>query len=340
MIITIIILTAIYLRKQTVSPESGSEVGENLRRRVTMTFPTPTEIETKETEFYRPFSTPNFIIPHELEFPFDNLNALNAIGKTTFGRLYTANARDLLEGEASTSVLLRMLHEDVDSEVTRGFLKQVEKMASLVHDNIVQLLGVCSREIQPCMIFECPDGGNLHEILKSTDPDANISTPEKLPDTDLLSFGVQVADAMTYLEKRCFVHRDLATRNCHVTQQKQIKLLPFGVIRPEDEENYYKVGHQTMLPVRWLPHNTITHGSFTTQTDIWSFGVFLWELYSYGRQPYEGQTDEEVVGCLQAGELLQQPDECPNEVYDLMLQCWRERTTFMALHAAIRLMQV
>lgn len=348
MILIIVLLTAIYLRKQTVSPESGSEVAEKLGRRVTMTFPMATAHDTneeiQETAFYRPLSIGSAIIPHELEFPYDQVKILETIGQTTFGSLSQAEATDLLEGQTYTSVLVRMLREDVDGEVTRGFLKQIEKMASLVHDNVVQLLGVCSREVQPCMIFEYPDGGNLNDILQSADPERQNPPTENLSQTDLLGLALQVANAMAYLERRRFVHRDVATRNCLLTKNHQIKLLPFGVIRPQDSKSYYKVGHQTMLPVRWLPHNTIIQGRFNTQTDVWSFGVFLWELFSYGKQPFEGLTNEEVVKSLREGAQLECPKACPQDVYDLMLQCWLERPTsrpmFLTLHAAIRLMQL
>ena len=291
----------------------------------------------EETQFYQPITSPIVIIPHELEFPFDHLGNLESIGQTTFGVLYRSNARDMVEGQACTDVLVRMLRDDVDREVTRGFLKQVEKIASLVHDNIVQLLGVCSREIQPCMIFECPDGGNLNDILRS-------NSNSNLKDSDLITFALQVADAMAFLEFRGFVHRDLSTRNCLLTKTMQIKLLPFGVIRPDDVDDYYKVGHQTMLPVRWLPHDTILHGQFNAQTDVWSFGVFLWELFSRGKQPFEGRTNDEVVKSLREGVRLQCPKSCPRDIYELMVQCWMEnptsRPTFCSLHAAIRLIQL
>lgn len=338
-IIIIILLTVIYLRKQTVSPELGSEAVETLSRRVTMRFSnaTPLGVTEEETEFYRSKLCPIEIIPHELEFPFDSLLNLESIGQTTFGVVYKCSATKLIAGQDSTDVLVRMLRDDVDTETMRGFFRQVEKMASFIHDNIIQLLGVCSREIQPCMIFEFPDGGNLNDTLQ-------LSSNSQLQTNDLLKFAIQVADAMAFLEHRRFVHRDLSTRNCMLTKHKQIKLLPFGVIRPEDHKNYYKVGHQTMLPIRWLPHNTILHGQFNTQTDVWSFGVFLWELFSRGKQPFEGQTNEDVVKCLREGFRLPCPGSCPTEMYELMVQCWMEeassRPTFSSLHASIKLIQL
>ncbi|VDO82499.1 unnamed protein product [Onchocerca flexuosa] len=120
---------------------------------------------------------------------------------------------------------------------------------------------------------------------------------------------------MKYLSSMNFVHRDLAARNCLVADQRVIKIADFGLVRSCYEKDYYKVMHRTWLPVRWMSQEAIQYGRFSEATDVWSFGVTLWEIYSYGRQPYESYSHQDVIELISVRSLLECPQNCPTNIY-------------------------
>ena len=333
MIIVIVLLTAIYLRKQPVNPE-------NLGRRATVQFVnTPREQDkvNDAVQSYRTLKKLDPLIPHELEFPRQYLEITGEIGYSTFGKVYEGTAEQLLEGEEKTPVIVEVL-EDIkenDDEMTRSFSRRLEKMASIDHPHVSQLLGVISSLKEPSLIFELPvDGENFKEFLVAEKEKDNLTNLNRI------SYAKQIADAMAYFEAKRHVHRDLATRNCHVINRERIQVFPFGIVTPKHESEYHKVGHKTMLPIRWLPHDVIAHGKFTAQTDVHAFGVVLWEIFSRGALPYDDYANEEVLYMLKKRDLLPKPDPMPDDVYDLMTQCWKEKgkPTFSILHQSLKVM--
>uniref|UniRef100_A0A8C4TC02 receptor protein-tyrosine kinase n=1 Tax=Erpetoichthys calabaricus TaxID=27687 RepID=A0A8C4TC02_ERPCA len=129
---------------------------------------------------------------------------------------------------------------------------------------------------------------------------------------------------MVYLASQHFVHRDLATRNCLVGNNLLVKIGDFGMSRDIYSTDYYRVGGHTMLPIRWMPPESIMYRKFTTESDVWSFGVILWEIFTYGKQPFFQLTmfDPKYNQHDSAGSRLL-PRSCPKEVYDIMLGCWQ-----------------
>jgi serine/threonine protein kinase len=136
--------------------------------------------------------------------------------------------------------------------------------------------------------------------------------------------SVQVAAGMEYLATQHFVHRDLATRNCLVGDGFVVKIGDFGMSRDVYSTDYYRVGRQTMLPIRWMPPESILYRKFTIESDIWSFGVVLWEIYTFGRQPWYELANHEVIQEVTNGRLLSKPDVCPEEMFQIMLSCWQQ----------------
>ena len=194
------------------------------------------------------------------------------------------------------------------------------------------------------MILEYMEHGDLFQFLRrhiveGSSPRIGIPSGCKTP-SRIISYGAltyvasQIASGMKYLETLNFVHRDLATRNCLVGRNLTIKISDFGMSRPLYSNDYYRIeGGRALLPIRWMAWESILHGRFTVKSDVWAFGVTLWEILTLARrQPYEELSDETVlenvshcynndgVGMI----LLPQPNICTREMYDMMSACWRE----------------
>ena len=152
--------------------------------------------------------------------------------------------------------------------------------------------------------------------------------------------AVDIAAGMSYLSKNHYVHRDLATRNCLVDTELRVKIADFGLSQDVYSDDYFRLKDSEMLPIRWMPPEAILYSKFSIQGDVWSFGVVLWEIFSFGIQPYYGKSNEEVIQYVRDGNVLEPPPNCPQEIYDLMADCWamdpNERPTSDELHDGLR----
>ncbi|XP_030897028.1 epithelial discoidin domain-containing receptor 1 isoform X8 [Mirounga angustirostris] len=251
-------------------------------------------------------------------------------------------------------VAVKILRPDATKNARNDFLKEVKIMSRLKDPNIIRLLGVCVQDDPLCMITDYMENGDLNQFLSAhqledkvaegAPGDREAAQGPTISYPMLLHVAAQIASGMRYLATLNFVHRDLATRNCLVGENFTIKIADFGMSRNLYAGDYYRVQGRAVLPIRWMAWECILMGKFTTASDVWAFGVTLWEVLMLCRaQPFGQLTDEQVIE--NAGEFfrdqgrqvyLSRPPACPLGLYELMLRCWsrepEQRPPFSQLH--------
>ncbi|XP_040860487.1 muscle, skeletal receptor tyrosine-protein kinase isoform X2 [Ochotona curzoniae] len=292
-----------------------------------------------------------------LEYPRNNIEYVRDIGEGAFGRVFQARAPGLLPYEPFTMVAVKMLKEEASADMQADFQREAALMAEFDNPNIVKLLGVCAVGKPMCLLFEYMAYGDLNEFLRSMSPHtvcslshsdlvtgAQVSSPGPPPLScaEQLCIARQVAAGMAYLSERKFVHRDLATRNCLVGENMVVKIADFGLSRNIYSADYYKANENDAIPIRWMPPESIFYNRYTTESDVWAYGVVLWEIFSYGLQPYYGMAHEEVIYYVRDGNILSCPENCPLELYNLMRLCWSrlpsDRPSFASIHRILERM--
>uniref|UniRef100_A0A665U7P2 receptor protein-tyrosine kinase n=1 Tax=Echeneis naucrates TaxID=173247 RepID=A0A665U7P2_ECHNA len=287
-----------------------------------------------------------------LEYPRNNIQYVRDIGEGAFGRVFQARAPALLPAESFTMVAVKMLKEEASADMQNDFQREAALMAEFDHPNIVRLLGVCAVGKPMCLMFEYMAHGDLNEFLRRRLPTQSVHTLSRaslsgrsfsseaeagpLSCAEQLSISKQIAGGMAYLSERKFVHRDLATRNCLVGEEMVVKIADFGLSRNIYSADYYKANENDAIPIRWMPPESIFYNRYTTESDVWAYGVVLWEIFSHGMQPYYGMGHEEVIYYVRDGHILSCPENCPLELYNLMRLCWSthpsDRPSFSSIH--------
>ncbi|XP_040483357.1 tyrosine-protein kinase receptor Tie-1 isoform X3 [Ursus maritimus] len=268
--------------------------------------------------------------PEPLSYPvleWEDITFEDLIGEGNFGQVIRAMIKkDGLKMNAA----IKMLKEYASENDHRDFAGELEVLCKLGHHpNIINLLGACENRGYLYIAIEYAPYGNLLDFLRKsrvleTDPAfaREHGTASTLSSRQLLRFASDAANGMQYLSEKQFIHRDLAARNVLVGENLASKIADFGLSR--GEEVYVK---KTMgrLPVRWMAIESLNYSVYTTKSDVWSFGVLLWEIVSLGGTPYCGMTCAELYEKLPQGYRMEQPRNCDDEVYELMRQCWRDR---------------
>lgn len=285
----------------------------------------------------------------KLEYPRNNIIYVKDLGQGAFGRVFQAKAPGLVAGEDFTLVAVKMLKDDASSDMQVDFEREACILSEHDHPNIVKLLGVCAVGRPMCLLFEFMARGDLNEFLRSCSPyvpqqRTNFQqNSEQLTHQDLLNIAQQIAAGMVYLSERKFVHRDLATRNCLIDDNMVVKIADFGLSHKIYLQDYYKGDEHDAIPIRWMPLESILYNKYTIESDVWAFGVCLWEIFSFALQPYYGMTHEEVVKYIKDGNMLSCAENTPLVVYNLMRRCWNrkpgDRPSFTTIYQAIEQIQ-
>ncbi|XP_014665565.1 PREDICTED: NT-3 growth factor receptor-like [Priapulus caudatus] len=260
----------------------------------------------------------------------EKIQFVRELGEGAFGRVFLGECFHLA-GESPTLVAVKTLKCQSAENALHEFMAEADIMNRLQHESIVTFHGICIDGDPLMMVFEYMKNGDLNNYLRSRGPDAKLLSKSQCPSfnelssVELIHVAIQIASGMQYLSSQHFVHRDLATRNCLVGDQLSVKIADFGMSRDIYSNDYYRIGGQTMLPVRWMPPESILYRKFTTESDVWSFGVVLWEIFTFGKQPWYELANHEVIDHIQCGHILSRPTMCPEHIYQLMLRCWSKK---------------
>ncbi|XP_077977455.1 proto-oncogene tyrosine-protein kinase ROS-like [Glandiceps talaboti] len=297
----------------------------------------PNAVIRQSNAFYAVGNLPELDVELPL-FPRERLKLVTFLGSGAFGEVFEGLALDITgDNSGETKVAVKTLRKGATDQEKEEFLKEAQLMSNFKHPHILRLLGVCLDNDPQFIILELMEAGDLLSYLRSCRPTA--ASPAALGCMDLIEISIDVCRGCRYLEEMHFVHRDLAARNCLVSSRdprfRNVKIGDFGLARDIYKNDYYRKEGEGLLPVRWMSPESLVDGVFTIQSDLWSFGVLLWEIMTLGQQPYPARTNLEVLHFVTTGGRLSRPDNCPDDVHQLMLKCWHEdpegRPTFKFL---------
>eukprot|EP00048_Salpingoeca_helianthica_P004078 m.73515 g.73515 ORF g.73515 m.73515 type:complete len:695 (+) comp13038_c1_seq1:54-2138(+) len=262
------------------------------------------------------------------------LRAIKIVGAGQFGKVFLAIQTS---AQGTTQRAVKMLRSGASAQDREEFLREAETMLALGSaDHVVGLVGVAVRQRPWLAVIELCQYGDLADVLHALD-----RKKIQLTLHEMLRVSQQIASGMEYIHTRRFVHMDLAARNCLLHTGGLVKVADFGLTRPYDagQTHYRQIGVMK-LSIRWLAVDSFDHKLFSEKSDVWAFGVTMWEIFTNGTQPYTGQQLPEVLRAVRAGTRLERPPACPAEVFETMDACWHRdrarRPTFAALRAAIK----
>lgn len=326
------------LRRQvTVSADSSSSMNSS----------TPLVRITTRRSSAHDEPIPEYDLPEDprWEFSRDRLTLGKPLGEGCFGQVVMAEALgiDKDKPKEAVTVAVKMLKDDATEKDLSDLVSEMEMMKMIgKHKNIINLLGACTQDGPLYVIVEYASKGNLREYLRARRPpgmeysyDIARVSDEQLTFKDLVSCTYQVARGMEYLASQKCIHRDLAARNVLVTESNIMKIADFGLARDVHNIDYYKKTTNGRLPVKWMAPEALFDRVYTHQSDVWSFGVLMWEIFTLGGSPYPGIPVEELFKLLKEGHRMDKPGNCTNELYMMMKDCWHaissQRPTFKQL---------
>ncbi|CAH2253116.1 tyrosine- kinase Mer [Pelobates cultripes] len=264
------------------------------------------------------------------------------LGEGEFGSVMEGELTYLNETTQKVAVKTMKLDNFSHREIEE-FLSEAACMKDFDHPNVINLLGVClevgpRRIPKPMVILPFMKYGDLHSFLLSS---RIGSGPQHVALQNLLKFMIDIATGMEYLSSRNFLHRDLAARNCMLRDDMTVCVADFGLSKKIYSGDYYRQGRIAKMPVKWIAVESLADRIYTIKSDVWAFGVTMWEIATRGMNPYPGVQNHEIYDYLLLGHRLKQPPDCLDELYELMYLCWRadpvDRPTFTVLKHQLEL---
>ncbi|XP_027621918.1 tyrosine-protein kinase SYK isoform X2 [Tupaia chinensis] len=284
-----------------------------------------------DTEVYEsPYADPEEIRPKEVYLDRKLLTLEDKeLGSGNFGTVKKGYYQ--MKKVVKTVAVKILKNEANDPAMKDELLAEANVMQQLDNPYIVRMIGICEAESW-MLVMEMAELGPLNKYLQQN---------RHVKDKNIIELVHQVSMGMKYLEECNFVHRDLAARNVLLVTQHYAKISDFGLSKAlRADENYYKAQTHGKWPVKWYAPECINYYKFSSKSDVWSFGVLMWEAFSYGQKPYRGMKGSEVTAMLEKGERMGCPPGCPREMYDLMNLCWtyevENRPGFVAVELRLR----
>uniref|UniRef100_A0A671YJM1 receptor protein-tyrosine kinase n=1 Tax=Sparus aurata TaxID=8175 RepID=A0A671YJM1_SPAAU len=246
------------------------------------------------------------------------------LGEGEFGSVVEGHLRQP-DGTSEKVAVKTMKLESFSQREIEEFLNEAACMKDFNHPNVIKLLGVCleggtGHFPKPMVILPFMKYGDLHSFLLRS---RLGESPLFLPTQTLLKFMVDIALGMEYLSGRNFLHRDLAARNCMLRDDMTVCVADFGLSKKIYSGDYYRQGRIAKMPVKWIAVESLADRVFTVKSDVWAFGVTMWEIATRGMTPYPGVQNHEIYDYLLEGQRLKQPTDCLDELYEIMYSCWR-----------------
>ncbi|XP_011690987.1 PREDICTED: focal adhesion kinase 1 [Wasmannia auropunctata] len=278
------------------------------------------EIVDEEGDYSTPATRDYEIVRNQVELG-------EIIGEGQFGNVHKGSYKGR-DGQ-TIAVAVKTCKVDADLATAEKFLEEAYIMQQFEHPHIIRLIGVCS-EAPIWLVMELARLGEMRAYLQSNKHRLDLAT--------LLLYTFQLSTALSYLESKKFVHRDIAARNVLVSSHNCVKLADFGLSRWVEDQSYYTAS-KCKLPIKWMAPESINFRRFTTSSDVWMFGVCMWEILMLGVKPFQGVKNNEVIRKLENGERLALPNHCPPRLYSLMSQCWSyepsKRPTFKEIRETL-----
>ena len=281
---------------------------------------------------------------------FDNIKEIRELGTGLFGKVILANTVGLSDQylgvgysndtAISKRVAVKLLKSSASAEVKKAFDKEIKFMSRLKDDNVIRLLGICTTGT-PFIMMEYMENGDLNSYLHQKKFSTDSEKPPAANEITLIALvhiSHQVASGMKYLSSCKFIHRDLASRNILVGVDNTVKIADFGMSQNLYSAYYCRVGGRSVLPIRWMAYECF-FGKFSIKTDVWAFGITLWEIFTLCRHlPYDDLTNQQMVEDAIKGakrKIPNQPENCPDDIYCIIKSCLQhdpsERAAFTAL---------
>uniref|UniRef100_H3CV78 Tyrosine-protein kinase n=1 Tax=Tetraodon nigroviridis TaxID=99883 RepID=H3CV78_TETNG len=279
---------------------------------------------TKKSEVVlrRPVLKDKWVLEH------DDIILGHIIGRGNFGEVYKGQLRP-----DNTPVAVKTCKNNLPLEQKSKFLIEARSILKQYdHPNVVKLIGVCTQKQPIYIVMELiQEGGDFLTFLRNQGRD--------LKPKALVKMAENVASGMAYLESKKCIHRDLAARNCLVAENNSVKISDFGMSRQDDDGVYLAEGGLRQIPIKWTAPEALNYGRYTTQSDVWSFGILLWETFSLGLTPYMSMSNQQTRDEVEKGYRMPAPHACPVEIARIMNNCWQydpqNRPSFKKLRAEL-----
>uniref|UniRef100_A0A1B6EN09 Protein kinase domain-containing protein n=1 Tax=Cuerna arida TaxID=1464854 RepID=A0A1B6EN09_9HEMI len=257
------------------------------------------------------------------EIPREKIELIKELGQGNFGKVYQGVYN--MKGRGKIDCAIKTVQKNKSDLDRKSFLEEAEIMKRFKAHHVVELLGVVTKDEPTLIVMELMSKGDLKSYLLAQ----SVTLREQL------QMLIEVADGMAYLSANKFVHRDLAARNCMVAWDNTVKIGDFGMTRDIKKSDYYRIGNNRPLPIRWMAPESLKDGVFTSCSDGWSFGVVMWEITTLDERPYKELSDDQVKNNVIAGHVLMPPENCPDILCNMMKRCWnyqpQMRPTFLQL---------